>query len=99
MKHNTTLSDQVSGSHLQGDITASYHALVSLFGQPELEGTDYDKVRAEWWIMTPAGIATIYDWKQSQTPLQDVTQWHIGGFSPEVVEHIQRAYFEANIPF
>jgi hypothetical protein len=71
---------KVSGSCLQGHITATYDELVKAFGEPE-EGCD--KVKAEWNIKFADGtIATIYDWKNYHLETaESVTDWHVGGFT------------------
>lgn len=93
--------DATIGTSYQGNITATYQSLCNTFGQPQqLQSDSSDcKVRAEWIMQTPHGIATIYDWKEYNTPLQDVTQWHIGGFNKEVVEYINQEWFNVNTPF
>jgi hypothetical protein len=85
------------GTHGQGEIDCSYSRMVALFGEPR-EG-DGCKTQAEWTVYTPAGIATIYDWKQGDcyhgegngTPVEEVTEWSIGGHDKQVVEWIQKA--------
>ena len=57
------------------------------------------KPRPNGRFITPAGIATIYDWKQGDCyhgkgngiPVEEVTEWSIGGNNYEVVEWIQKA--------
>lgn len=73
-----------SGSCLQGYIKTTYDELVNVFGNPTtLQG---DKVTVEWTILFSDGtVATIYDWKLSQTPMS-VYDWHIGGFNQRAVE-------------
>jgi len=68
-----------------------------LFGEPR-EGDGY-KTQAEWTVYSPTGIATIYDWKQGDcyqgegngTPVEEVTEWSIGGHDKQVIEWIQTA--------
>lgn len=72
----------VHGTHLQGYITAYFHQLVEVFGEPTYGG---DKVTAEWMLTFEDGtIATIYDWKEYATPMGEY-RWHIGGHSPAAV--------------
>lgn len=81
----------------QGMIECAYGKLLALFGTPH--AGDEEKVQAEWMVYTPAGIATIYDWKQGDCyhgkgngiPVEEVTEWSIGGNNYEVVEWIQKA--------
>jgi hypothetical protein len=71
-----------NGTCLQGYITAYFHQLVEVFGEPELGG---DKTTAEWALTFEDGtIATIYDWKEYATPMGEY-RWHIGGHSPAAV--------------
>ena len=89
--------DLITGTYGQGAVNTTYARLVALFGNPD-EG-DGLKTQAEWIIATPAGIATIYDWKQGACyhgkedgiPVEDVVEWSIGGHNPQVVEWIERA--------
>jgi hypothetical protein len=85
------------GTQHQGEIECSYSRLLATFGEPE--SGDGDKTQAEWIIATPDGIAAIYDWKQGDgylgagngAPVEQITQWSIGGHSPKVVEWIRYA--------
>ena len=81
-KNSSTVS--ANGTCLQGYIETTYDQLVKVFGKPaNLEG---DKVTVEWSILFFDGtIATIYDWKLSETPM-GVYRWHIGGKSQRAVE-------------
>ena len=69
---------------LQGYIETTYDELVKVFGEPTvLEG---DKVTVEWILQFSDGtVATIYDWKRSETPMA-CYPWHIGGKSQRAVE-------------
>ena len=88
------LATRTSG---QGEIDCPYSLLLAAFGEPE-EGDGY-KTQAEWTIATPDGIATIYDWKQGDSyhgegngmPVEQITQWSIGGHNKKVVEWINKA--------
>jgi hypothetical protein len=85
------------GTHGQAGIECPYAKLVALFGEPR--AGDEFKTQAEWTVYTPAGIATIYDWKQGDcyhgkgngTPVEDVTEWSIGGHDKQVAEWILKA--------
>jgi hypothetical protein len=86
-----------AGTSLQGYITADYAELVRAFGMPNGEGDGY-KVQAEWILSTPAGIATVYDYKMGKDyngedgiPAEEVTEWHIGGASKAVVQWVEAA--------
>ena len=81
-KNDPTVS--INGTCLQGYIKTTYDELVNVFGEPTtLKG---DKVNVEWTIRFSDGtVASIYDWKLSETPM-DVYKWHIGGMSQRAVE-------------
>jgi len=89
---------ELNGSSYQGEIDISYKELVAAFGKEDSSGDDY-KVQAEWFIETPAGLATIYDYKQGKKyngneegiPKSQVRDWHIGGSTKEVVSWIYTA--------
>jgi len=86
-----TTNANVNGTSLQGYVTAYYHELVELFGQPEGPS---DKVTAEWCLEFEDGtVATIYDWKEYETPMGRY-QWHIGGHSKEAVWAVMDAMKE-----
>jgi predicted dehydrogenase len=65
-----------NGTSLQGYVRTTYAHLVALFGEPMGPG---DKTTAEWILEFDDGtVATIYDWKELETPM-DVYNWHVGG--------------------
>jgi hypothetical protein len=77
-----------NGTSLQGYVNTTYANLVSLFGEGIGGG---DKTTAEWVLKFDDGtIATIYDWKESCTPMGNY-QWHVGGSSRKVVSMVQEA--------
>lgn len=94
--HNTAEID-INGTCLQGEITATYAELVSLFGKPH-KG-DGNKVDAEWDVRFEDGsIATIYNWKNGRnycedkgTPTEQITEWHVGGEHKRCVDKAQIA--------
>lgn len=82
-----------NGTCLQGEIEVSYKKLVKVFGKAS-DGDGY-KTDAEWIIMTPVGIATIYNYKDGKnycgiegTPKTKITDWHIGGHTKTAVSFI-----------
>lgn len=88
------------GSYLQGYITVTYAALVERFGPPgENDGYKED---AQWCLEFPGGhLATIYNYKtgvnylgDEGTPVEDITDWHIGGHTDEVVGLVHAAMAE-----
>lgn len=76
-------------SQLMGYVETTYDALVQTFGEPANDGDGY-KTRAEWILRTPAGVAKVYDYKDD-ADVRDVTDWHVGGTDPDVVNHVQDA--------
>jgi hypothetical protein len=61
-----------------GDVlSTTYAALVAVFGEPSYRGSG--KIRREWWFVNERqeGVR-IYDWKRHHTPVDCVTEWHIG---------------------
>lgn len=77
------------GTHLQGEIRTTYDKLVKVFGNPDYQGSDGDRVTCEWDIQFEDGtIATIYDWKEYETPLH-LYNWHIGGKSSDAVDRVR----------
>ncbi|CAB4133861.1 hypothetical protein UFOVP263_27 [uncultured Caudovirales phage] len=95
--HNTS-DVNINGTSLQGYIQANYYDLVELFGEPN-SGDEY-KIDAEWDILFEDGtVATIYNWKDGKNycgsdgfPVDDITDWHIGGFNKEAVIHVIDAH-------
>jgi hypothetical protein len=87
-----TKDSNASGTSLQGYIRAYYHQLVAVFGEPDY--TNGDKVTAEWCLDFEDGtVATIYDWKEYETPM-GLHQWHIGGKSQEAVDRVTDTFTE-----
>lgn len=93
--HNTAENVFEAGSHLQGEITATYEELRALFGEPH-EADQY-KSDAEWNIRFGDGTyASIYNWKDGKaycgeagTPTEQITEWHVGGDTKRAVELVQ----------
>jgi len=84
--------EDTGGTHLQGYIDTTYENIVSVLGKQHHHGDDY-KTDAEWNIKFEDGtIATLYNWKNGLNycrdeglPLEDITEWNIGGHSPRAV--------------
>ena len=84
----TTEAD-VNGTSLQGYVQAYYHQLVEVFGEPEAGG---DKTTVEWCLSFEDGtVATIYDWKEYETPM-GLHRWHIGGRNYEAVDRVTQTF-------
>lgn len=80
------------GTSLQGYVDTTYERLVDRFGEPTVsDPSGSDKVQYEWILHTPAGIATVYDWKNYDTDGRLTTDWHIGGRDEAVVSIVQAA--------
>ena len=78
-----------NGTCLQGYVQAYYHQLVEVFGEPEGGG---DKTTVEWCLEFEDGtVATIYDWKEYETPM-GLYHWHIGGKNNLAVARVTRAF-------
>ena len=78
-----------NGTSLQGYVHAYYHQLVEVFGEPEGGG---DKTTVEWCLSFEDGtVATIYDWKEYDTPL-GLYAWHIGGTSQRAVDRVTSTF-------
>jgi hypothetical protein len=87
------VSDRDQVTWLQGYVDASYYELHAAFGEPERH--EGDKVRAEWvLVFSDDTIATIYDWKQYDAPVESVTRWNIGGRTPYAVERVREVLDE-----
>ena len=84
-----TKDADVNGTSLQGYMPADLHQLIEVFGEPESGG---DKTTVEWCLSFEDGtVATIYDWKEYDTPT-GLYQWHIGGKSQKAVDRVTRAF-------
>lgn len=83
-----------NGTCLVGMVKATYEELKYAFGKPLQIGGD-GKTRAEWVVLfdTPQGdvVATVYDWKCGEIPLEDVRVWNVGGKSIEALLQIEDA--------
>jgi hypothetical protein len=78
-----------NGTSLQGYMRATYDQLVARFGQPDGGG---DKTTVEWCLEFEDGtVATIYDWKEYETPMY-AYDWHIGGRSKMAVFAVKEAF-------
>ena len=89
------------GTSLQGRIELNYDQIVDRLGEP----TDGDgfKVDAQWIVHHEDSdvIATIYNWKDGRnywgadgTPVNQITDWHIGGFDVDAVDLVHNLFKE-----
>jgi len=89
----------VTGTSLQGYLDANYADLVEVFGMPNPENCDNYKTDAEWNIQFLDGtVATIYNYKDGKNycgpeglEIDDIKNWHIGGYSESAVEMVKLA--------
>lgn len=83
------------GTHLQGEIKATFKELCAIFGKPH--GADEYKSDAGWDIRFGDGtIASIYNWKDGPnycgehgTPVEQIGEWHVGGLNRKALEHVE----------
>lgn len=76
----------VSGC-FKAEIECSYDFLIAQYGKPFItknNSTNTNKIRASWYIKVKTSnnfeyYIDIYDWEQSETKLEDVNKWCIGG--------------------
>ena len=91
---NTLWINEIIGTSLQGYVESSFDNLVHFLGAPHYR-KGHDKIDAEWRLKFADGtIATVYNYKDGTNYLnekgmavEDITNWHIGGFS-------KKAYFK-----
>lgn len=81
--------------HLVGYVDISYADLVDKLGEPTSDGDGY-KTDAEWRLDLPSGPASIYNYKDGKNydpedglATEDITDWHIGGDTPDVVPEVE----------
>lgn len=85
-----------NGTSLQGYINTCFDDIVKVLGEPHYRDED-EKVTCEWSIQFNDGpIATIYDWKEYKTPM-DQYEWHIGGVSHNAVEYVKQLFESSGI--
>jgi len=94
-----TKINDISGTHLQGNVGATYQELVEVFGEPTYFKesdffTDFDnKIDAQWAIKFEDGtVATIYNYKNGLNylgaegkRLSQIMMWNVGGYSERAV--------------
>jgi len=90
----------VNGTHLQGYIKTDYSKLRAMLGEQRVVGGQlFDGHKTDWsWDIEfeDGTVATVYNWKngpnygyQGVTP-DDVTEWHVGGHTPQALGNVQR---------
>jgi hypothetical protein len=94
MKTAFKKTSEIDGTHLVGYVETTFDELVKTFGEPHHTESDDGKITAEWGLEFPDGtIATIYDWKEEETPLGKY-DWHIGGRTDYAVVFVKLALLE-----
>lgn len=95
-----------NGTFLQAILDVGYSDLVTLFGEPNCLKIDSYKTDAEWVLRTPAGVATIYNYKTGSNYLgekglgvQDIRDWHVGGGNYHVFGWVEAMLEVAGIDF
>jgi hypothetical protein len=91
--------DSAGGTALMGYVTVSYDDLVEAFGKPDSVGDGY-KVDAEWNLEINDTIVTIYNYKNGRNyngedglAVDQITDWHVGGFTKTAVDLVKEALF------
>lgn len=80
-------AEQFNGTHLQGYVGTTFAKLQDLLGEGLGGG---DKTTQEWCIEFSDGtVATIYDWKEYNTPTGHY-DWHVGGTEKRAVQLVKR---------
>ena len=85
------------GTHYQGCLNCSYQHLIDTLGEPKQYDYQDGKCDAIWELEFGYGeVATIYNWKNGTNYLgkdgqltENITDWHIGGHSKDVVRLVQ----------
>lgn len=85
-------NDDCNGTHLQGYINVSYSSLVGAFGNPQYFASGDGKVQCEWNLLINGEVVTIYDWKEGGKPVQNISEWHIGGYSKKAEKAVLGAF-------
>ena len=63
-------------------IRISYNSIVAILGKPTITGANGGgKIQVEWILENEEKTKTIsiYDWKEYDTPYEDVNHWNVGG--------------------
>jgi len=77
MEHTLTQLPVDWSAQPKGYLTATHDELISKLGQPNGNPGD-GKVRSLWNILLDDEVyVSIYDWKQYEKKVEDVTEWNI----------------------
>ncbi len=99
-KTHNDIDVDINMTSLQGHMTVDFQNLVKVFGEPKTDVMD--KTDAEWAIEFEDGtIASIYNYKtgnnylgSSGTPVEEITDWHVGGHNKKAFELVWNTYME-----
>ena len=90
-----TKTRDINDTNLQGNVGATYHELVEIFGEPtRYEPDEYEnKIDALWAIKFEDGtVATIYNYKNGLNYLgavgkrvSEISMWNVGGLDERAV--------------
>lgn len=81
-----------------GAINISFYELVELLGPPVCGPSSDCKTQCEWHLEFEDGtIATIYDYKQGDIPIEQINYWNIGGKTPRAYGMVLCAIEEARM--
>lgn len=81
-------STSVNGTCYKGYVLTTYDILAKILGAPK-EGSADGKTTCEWRIEFECGtVATIYDWKTSQTP-KTLYKWHVGAKNHAALDYLE----------
>lgn len=102
---NFTKNADISGTYLQGYVYCSYAQLVKVFGEPCSNAGDGYKIDVAWHLTFEDGtVATIYNYKTGKNYLgsdgeavENIKDWHIGGFKEKAVELVQEAINSSSV--
>ena len=85
---------EISGTHLQGNLTIPYNDLVRVFGKPHNLGDNY-KTDVQWGFIEETDefdnvTFTIYNWKNGPAYLgegkvEEITDWNVGGHNTKAL--------------
>jgi hypothetical protein len=94
-----TYNNEVNGTYKIGSLNGIYYRdLVNKLGEPNVIGSDDDKVQYEWIMKYDGEIFTIYDWKtyDAEYTEYELDTWSIGGnsHSSKIVDDFKKYIYE-----
>jgi len=89
---------QISGTYLLARLWVSYAEIVAVLGEPHSDCDGY-KTDAQWAFEKEGVVFTLYNYKDGKNylgeeglPLEEVTDWHIGGHGPGAVAAVRELF-------